>query len=96
MFCVDDYLELQSFVFKIAQAIRRVLDPERVYILSLGSKSANAHVHWHVAPLPAGVPLDEQQYYALMHENGVIDTTPEEMLEFASALRSALSSVDGA
>jgi hypothetical protein len=26
-----------------------------------------------VAPLPAGVAYDRQQYYALMTENGIID-----------------------
>jgi len=60
----DEYLGLQSFVYAIAEAVRKVLLPERVYILSLGSQAANAHVHWHVAPLPYGVPLEEQQYHA--------------------------------
>ncbi len=75
----------------VAEALRRLLAPERVYVLSLGSQSANSHVHWHVAPLPRGVPLEQQQYHALMHENGVIDTTPEEMARLAERLRSAIA-----
>ena len=27
---------------------------------------ANAHVHWHVAPLPPGVPYEQQQFRAVM------------------------------
>jgi hypothetical protein len=41
-------------------------------LLSLGSQQANAHVHWHIAPLPPGVPLQRQQFHQLMLENGVI------------------------
>ena len=38
---------------------------ERLYILSLGSQQGNRHVHWHVAPLPPGVPFEQQQFAAL-------------------------------
>lgn len=67
--------------------------PERVYILSLGSQAANAHVHWHVAPLPPDVPLEEQQYYALMHENGVIEMSDSEMSELAEKLRIKIADI---
>ena len=40
-FSVDAYLDLQRFVYRIAEALRRVLSPERVYILSLGRQAAN-------------------------------------------------------
>ena len=53
-------------------------------------KGENSHVHWHVAPLPQGVPREQQQYHALMHENGVIEITPEEMTQFAEQLRTAV------
>ena len=62
-----EYLELQRLIFRVAEGIRRLLSPERIYILSLGSEAANSHVHWHLAPLPRGVPLAEQQFHALMH-----------------------------
>ncbi len=85
-----EYLDLQRLIFRTSEAMKKVLDPERVYILSLGSQAANAHVHWHVAPLPKGVPLDQQQYHALMHENGVIETTHEEMADYAEKLKIAM------
>jgi diadenosine tetraphosphate (Ap4A) HIT family hydrolase len=83
-------LELQRLLYRVAEALRTLLRPERVYILSLGSQAANSHVHWHIAPLPKGVPLEQQQYYALMHENGVVETTPEEMAKLAQDLRYAI------
>ena len=89
-FSESEYLELQSYVYRVSEAVRKVLYPDRVYILSLGSRQANEHVHWHIAPLPEGVPLEQQQYHALMHENGVVDCSTEEMHEYAANLRSHL------
>ena len=85
------YLEMQSFVYRIAEAVRKVLAPERIYILSLGSRAANAHVHWHIAPLPRGVPLDQQQYHALMHEHGVIEVSHGDCEDFAKKVREVLN-----
>ncbi len=45
--------------------VPHAVSTERLYGLSLGSHGGNAHVHWHVAPLPPGVPYREQQYAAL-------------------------------
>lgn len=89
-FSETEYLEMQRFIFRIAEGVRQVLSPERIYVLSLGSQAANSHVHWHVAPLPRGVPLEQQQFHALMHENGAIEVTHEEQLEFARKLQSAI------
>jgi len=85
-----EYLELQKFVYSIAEAVRKVTEPERVYILSLGSQSANAHIHWHIAPLPPGVPLKDQQYHALMHEYGALEVSDAELAELARRIRSAV------
>ena len=85
-----EYLNIQEFIYQVAEAVRFVLQPERVYILSLGSQSANAHVHWHIAPLPAGVPLEAQQYNALMHENGVVETDDAQLADLARRIRSAI------
>ena len=85
-----EYVELQTFIYRVAEAIRQVLAPERVYILSLGSQSANAHVHWHIAPLPPGVSLEHQQYYALMHEHGIIEMSAEDCSDFVKQVRTAL------
>jgi diadenosine tetraphosphate (Ap4A) HIT family hydrolase len=89
-FSETEYLELQRLVFRIAQGVRQVLSPERIYILSLGSQAANSHVHWHIAPLPSGGPLEQQQYHAVMHENGVVKVTHREQLEFARKLREVI------
>lgn len=67
-----DYLRLQAIVHRLARALKHVFDAERIYVLSLGSQQGNRHLHWHVVPLPKGVPYEEQQYHALMAENGVL------------------------
>jgi diadenosine tetraphosphate (Ap4A) HIT family hydrolase len=48
--------------------VREDVRAERVYVLSLGSNKGNAHVHWHVVPLPSGTPYEEQQFAAVMLE----------------------------
>jgi histidine triad (HIT) family protein/ATP adenylyltransferase len=93
-FAEAEYLELQRFIYRIAEGIRRVLSPERIYVLSLGSQAANAHVHWHVAPLPSGVPLEKQQYFALMHENGAIECNDAELRNYAAQVAHAVASLE--
>ena len=63
---------------------------ERVYILSLGSQEGNRHVHWHVAPLPPGVPYQEQQLAALAMGRGILPIAPEEMADLADQIRTRL------
>lgn len=88
---IEEYLRLQGLVYRVATAVSAVVPTERVYVLSLGSQQGNAHVHWHVAPLPPGVPYDQQQYYALMAENGVLELTREQTAELASEIRGRLA-----
>jgi diadenosine tetraphosphate (Ap4A) HIT family hydrolase len=38
---------------------------ERLYVFSFGSNQGVAHVHWHLAPLPPGVPFEQQQFAAV-------------------------------
>ena len=85
-FSLSEYLELQKRVFAVSEALRQELGAERIYILSLGSQQANAHVHWHISPLPPGVPLDEQQYAALSWDNGIIQLSPDEMEKLAQRI----------
>lgn len=68
---------------RLGLAVSRAVPTERLYVLSLGSNDGNAHVHWHVAPLPPGVPYREQQYAALMHEHGCLDLAPDEQQALA-------------
>ena len=89
----DEYLRLQSHVHRLSRALKQVFDAERIYVLSLGSQQANKHLHWHVAPLPKGVPLEQQQYHALMAENGVLQIPDAEMATMAREIRAAFELV---
>jgi diadenosine tetraphosphate (Ap4A) HIT family hydrolase len=69
-------------IYRVAEAVRRTALTERVFILSLGSQAANRHVHWHIAPLPTGIPLQDQQYAALAKLE-IVDLSDEEMAQLA-------------
>jgi diadenosine tetraphosphate (Ap4A) HIT family hydrolase len=85
------YLRLQSLVCRVGGAVSSVLPTERLYVLSLGSKQGNAHVHWHIAPLPPGVPYEKQQFRALMQEeDGYLVVPPEEAQLLAARIAGAL------
>ena len=90
-FTLHHYLELQRVIHAVAEAVRKALTPERVYILSLGSQQANTHVHWHVVPCPPGVPFEQQQLSLLnAEERGVLQLSQEEEEALASRLRARL------
>ena len=91
-FSLDEYLALQQIVYRTAEAVRKTINTERVYILSLGSQQGNSHVHWHIAPLPFGVPFKEQQLEALNVENGILDIPDDEMENLARQIR---KNIDG-
>jgi ATP adenylyltransferase len=90
-FTLDEYLALQGAVYQVAETVRRTVETERVYILSLGSQQGNRHVHWHIAPLPYGVPFKQQQLEALRIENGMIDISESEMADLAERIRQNMS-----
>lgn len=85
-----EHLAPQRVVHRVARAVSAVVPAERVYCLSLGSQDGNAHLHWHVAPLPPGVPYHQQQYVALMPENGVLDVDDSTQAGLARAIASHL------
>jgi ATP adenylyltransferase len=89
-FSIDEYLNLQRVIHRVTEAVRLEIRAERVYILSLGSRQGNSHVHWHIAPLPTGVPFEQQQLAALSIENGILDLSEQEMAELARRLRDRL------
>ena len=84
------FLALQRVVHRVARAVAAVVPTERMYCLSLGSQQGNAHLHWHIAPLPPGVPYHQQQFYALMAEHGVLDVDDSTQASLAQAIRSHL------
>ncbi len=86
-FTMDEYLALQRTVYQVAEAVRRSVETERIYVLSLGSQQGNRHVHWHIAPLPYGVPFEEQQLEALSSRSGILDISESEMAVLAERIR---------
>ncbi len=88
-FSQAEYTALQGVVYRVGEAIRETVPTERLYVLSLGSQQANRHVHWHIAPLPPGVPFEEQQLAALSRV-GSLDIPEVDMAELAARLRAAL------
>lgn len=83
----EEFLRMQTVIRRIAAALKATVPTERVYSLSLGSKQGNAHLHWHVAPLPPGTPYEQQQFHALMNENGVLDVDDAGQAALAARIR---------
>ncbi len=59
-------------------------------MLSLGSQQGNRHVHWHVVPLPPGVPYEAQQIAVFAEEQGHLDVDDADMAELARQVRDAM------
>lgn len=89
-FTEAEYLDLQALIYRVTEAVRQVTRAERVYLLSLGSQQGNSHVHWHIAPLPPGVPFLKQQFEALHVTDRILDLSEEEMSELARQIRSSM------
>ena len=90
-FTEAEYADLQRRVHRVGRALSQAVPTERLYLLSLGSHQGNAHVHWHVAPLPPGVPYREQQYAALMaDEHGYLDPPDAEYAALAARIATHL------
>ena len=93
-FTLDNYLALQQMVYHTAEAVRKSIRAERIYILSLGSQQGNSHVHWHIAPLPYGVPFKEQQLEALRIDNGILDISADDMENLARQIRQNMDFIE--
>ncbi len=89
------YLGLQAKVHRLSRALKQVFDAERIYVLSLGSQQGNRHLHFHVVPLPKGVPLAQQQYHALMAEHGVLKLPDTEMAAIAGRIAAVYEALAG-
>ena len=86
----DEFLAFQRVVHRVARALAASVPAERVYSLSLGSQQGNAHLHWHVVPLPPGVPYEQQQLRALSAEHGVLNMDDASRAELARTIASRL------
>ena len=85
-FTMEEYLELQRLVYRVSEAVREEVGAERMYIYTFGSNEGNSHVHWHVVPLPPGVPYDEQQGNWARWSKGVLEIPPNEMAVLAERI----------
>jgi diadenosine tetraphosphate (Ap4A) HIT family hydrolase len=90
-FELSEYLRLQALVHAVGEALRKVFEAERIYVLSLGSQQGNRHVHWHVAPLPPGAPFEAQQFAALDVGAGVLTLDEAEMADIARRIAAELA-----
>jgi len=82
-FAPEEYLRLQSLVYRVSEAVREEVGAERMYLYTFGSNQGNAHVHWHVVPLPPRVPYEDQQGTWAGWEGGVLEIPTEEMRALA-------------
>jgi diadenosine tetraphosphate (Ap4A) HIT family hydrolase len=94
-FTADEHAALQRRVHRAGRALTRVVPTERAYVLSLGSQQGNRHVHWHVVPLPPGVPYEEQQIEVFAESKGYLDADDAEMAELASRVGDAFEHEEG-
>jgi diadenosine tetraphosphate (Ap4A) HIT family hydrolase len=89
-FTVAEYCRLQEVIHRVGQALEQAVATERLYVLSLGSNQGNAHVHWHLAPLPPGVPYERQQLRAIDSPNGFLDIPPADLARLARQISEAI------
>ena len=85
-FTLEEYLGLQRVVFRTTEAVREEVGAERMYLYTFGSDQGIAHVHWHVVPLPTGVPYEDQQGAWAAWSKGVLDIPQEEMASLAARI----------
>jgi hypothetical protein len=78
-------------VHAVTEAVRLALRPERIYVLSLGSQQAEAHVQWQIVPCPPGLPVEQQQW-ALINgqQQGLLRLDEEEEEALVARLRDHL------
>lgn len=92
-FTLGEYLDLQQRIHRIAEAVRKEVGAERVYLYAFGSNQGNSHVHWHVAPLPPGVPYRQQQLAAIRQDP--LRIPEEERASLAARIRRRIEHLDG-
>jgi diadenosine tetraphosphate (Ap4A) HIT family hydrolase len=85
-----EFLRFQSVDHAVARAIAATVPTERMYSMSLGSQQGNAHLHWHLAPLPPGIPYDRQQFHAVMAENGILAVDADRQAALAGEISSRI------
>lgn len=80
-------------IYSVGRVLTDAVPTERLYIMSMGSHQGNAHVHWHLVPLPPGTPYADQQFNAVMLERaGYVELAKEDEAALCLTLREALKS----
>ena len=92
-FTIEEYLDLQRRVHCVAEAVRQEVGAERVYLYSFGSHQGNSHVHWHIAPLPPGVPYRQQQLPAIRRDP--LRIPEEDRASLAARIRQRIDKLNG-
>ncbi len=82
-FTMEEYLRLQRLLYRVTEAVSEEVGAERMYIFTFGSNEGNSHVHWHVVPLPPGVPYEDQQGAWASWSMGGLKIPQEEMASLA-------------
>src|SRR5215210_8799114 len=85
-FTMEEYLGLQRLVYRVTEAVRVEVGAERMYLFTFGSNEGISHVHWHVVPLPPGVPYEDQQGAWTSWSRGVLQIPREEMASLAARI----------
>jgi diadenosine tetraphosphate (Ap4A) HIT family hydrolase len=89
-FSMEEYLDLQRLLYWVTEAVREEVAAEWMYLYTFGSNQDNSHVHWHVVPLPPGVPYEEQQGAWASWSKGVLKIPKDEMATLAGRIGSRL------
>lgn len=92
-FSEDDYVALQRRVHRLGRALSALVPTERLYIFSFGSHQGIAHVHWHLVPLPPGVPFEEQQFKAVDRPD-YLQISAEDRAAMAGRIAAAMAGRD--
>ena len=87
---LEEYIGLQRLVYRVTEAVREEVGAERMYIFTFGSNQGDSHVHWHVVPLPPGVPYEEQQGAWASWSRGVLETSRGKMASLAARIGARL------
>jgi histidine triad (HIT) family protein len=91
-FSEHDYLALQRRVHRLGHVVAETTPTERLYVFSFGSMQGVAHVHWHVAPLPPGVPFHEQQF-AAVDKPDYLKIPPSELRKLARRIGEGMAAL---
>ncbi|MBA2534703.1 MAG: HIT domain-containing protein [Rubrobacter sp.] len=85
-FTTEEYIVLQRLVYRVTEAVREEVGAERMYLFTFGSNEGNSHVHWHVVPLPPGVPYEDQQGAWISWSRGVLRIPRQQMASLAARI----------